>query len=52
MRVPLNVSGVWYPVYYVDASRSGSIGLSITLESSVIVRGKASSGPRVYLVCG
>ena len=52
VRVPLNVSGVWYPVYDVDVSRSGSIGLSITLEPSVIVRGKASSEPRVYLVRG
>ena len=46
VHVPLNVSGVWYPVYDVDVSRSSSIGLSIILELGVIVRGKASSEPR------
>ncbi|BCU69550.1 GHMP kinase [Stygiolobus caldivivus] len=50
VHVPLNVSGVWYPIYDKDIARSGSIGLSITLEPKIIVSGKISQEPRVYVV--
>ena len=48
--VPLNVSGIWYPVYDEDPSKSGSIGLSITLEPKIVVTGKASDKPKVYII--
>ena len=38
--VPLNISGIWYPVYKEDVRKTGSIGLSLVLNPPIIVRPK------------
>ena len=35
--VPLNISGIWYPVYKEDIKETGSIGLSLVLNPPIIV---------------
>ena len=35
--VPLNISGIWCPVHREDIKDSGSIGLSLVLNSPIIV---------------
>lgn len=42
--VPLSISGIWYPVYTDDPLRTGSIGLTLTLEPSIIVNVKKGEG--------
>jgi pantoate kinase len=47
--VPLNVSGVWYPVVTEDPIKSGSIGLSVTLNPPVIAEACSSAEPSIEL---
>ncbi len=50
VSVPLNVSGVWYPVYDNDILKSGSIGLSLTLEPKLVVTGKLSDREKIAVI--
>jgi len=38
--VPLNISGIWYPIYREDIKETGSIGLSLVLNPSIIATPK------------
>uniref|UniRef100_UPI003F7471DA GHMP family kinase ATP-binding protein n=1 Tax=Sulfurisphaera javensis TaxID=2049879 RepID=UPI003F7471DA len=35
--VPINISGIWYPIYDYDIRKRGSIGLSLVLNPSILV---------------
>jgi pantoate kinase len=44
IRVPLSVSLLWYPVKSSTVEQSGSIGISMTLEPSLIAESKRGEG--------
>ena len=35
--IPLNISGIWYPIYKEDIKETGSIGLSLVLNPPIVV---------------
>ncbi|BFI75077.1 pantoate kinase [Sulfurisphaera ohwakuensis] len=45
--VPLNISGIWYPVYTEDIRYTGSIGLSLVLNPPIIAFPKKGD-PEIY----
>ncbi|MGC9105820.1 MAG: GHMP kinase [Thermoprotei archaeon] len=45
--VPLNVSGVWYPVVEPEIRTSGSIGISLTLEPPLTAEACKSEKPSI-----
>ncbi|AAY80312.1 GHMP kinase [Sulfolobus acidocaldarius] len=45
--VPLNISGVWYPVYTNNPLTTGSIGIGLVVEPRIMVRGKRSNKAEV-----
>ena len=47
--VPLNVSGVWYPIRKPDPIFAGSIGISLTLDPPLVAEAKESNEPKVVL---
>ena len=47
--VPLNVSGVWYPVKGSDLLTTGSIGISLTLDPPLIAIARGSNEPVIEL---
>lgn len=47
--VPLNVSGVWYPIKGPDLLTTGSVGISLTLDPPLIATARGSSEPVIEL---
>ena len=47
--VPLNVSGVWYPIKGSDLLTTGSIGISVSLDPPLIANARASIEPIIEL---
>ena len=47
--VPLNVSGVWYPIRGSNLLTTGSIGISLTLDPPIIASARVSSEPVIEL---
>ena len=47
--VPLNVSGVWYPIKGSDLLTTGSIGISLTLDPPLIAIARGSNEPVIEL---
>lgn len=46
--VPINISGIWYPVHDEDIKRRGSIGLSLVLNPSIIALPKKGEAKIIF----
>lgn len=48
VKVPISISGIWYPIISKNSEESGSIGLTLVLEPYIVSEIKKSSTAVIY----